>query len=251
MTVYCYPTDGKRKALDVCQAFADGCGGRVVTDGRLRDGPAMFFGVNQSNVHIWRQVKADQRTYYFADNSYFDGSRQTYFRVTKNRLQHTGMGATSGERFAALKIKIEEWRDPGRAIVVCPQSDDFMKLVVEYPRDWFGDIMAALNSHKRDVHVRPWNRDKAALSKTLAQDLEGARCLVTWSSAAANTALLAGVPVVVGGTDCAAYVMSGNIYRLDELPRLDTRARWAGVLADNQWTLSEIRSGHAWEKLCA
>jgi hypothetical protein len=126
-----------------------------------------------------------------------------------------------------------------------------MKMVVEYPRDWFVDTVAVLQAHKRHLRVRPWNRDKAAASATLGQDLDGAKCLVTWSSAAANTAIISGVPVVVGSTDCAAYAMSGSIYRLDDLQRNEYRERWASVLADNQWTIDELRSGRAWRSLCA
>jgi hypothetical protein len=251
MMVTAYPVHGKAKSLEICRAFVEGCGGAVVHHAtELAPGPAFFYGVDRSNVHLWHQAKR-RGDFYYCDNSYFDSARQAYFRVTKDRLQHTGLGETSGERFAALRIRIQPWRAPGRWIVVCPQSVDFMKLVVEYPRDWFVDTVAALDRHKRDLRVRAWGRDKTALASTLAADLDGARCLVTWSSAAANTALLAGVPVVVGDVQCAAAIMGGSLYRLDDLPQPDDRARWAGVLADNQWTLAEMRAGLAWGKLCA
>jgi hypothetical protein len=251
MTMTAYPVAGKSKSLEICRAFVDGCGGAIVhTAEELADGPAFFYGVDRSNVHLWRQAK-ERGGFYYCDNSYFDGTRQAYFRVTKNRLQHSGEGVSTGERFRALKIAVEPWRDPGEWVVVCPQSDEFMKLVVAYGRDWFADALADLAPYKKRLRVRAWNRDKKALSATLAQDLDGAKCLVTWSSAAAVTALLKGVPVVVGSSDCAARRMGGNIFRIDELPRPDGRENWAGVLADNQWTVGEMRSGVAWRALCA
>jgi hypothetical protein len=249
--LHCYPTAGKPKAVEICQAFADGCGGHVVLDGELRDGPAVFFGVNESNAHIWRQVRAETRPFYFIDNSYFDTARHAYFRVTKDRLQHSGEGVSTGERFRALKIKVERWREPGEWVVVCPQSDDFMKMVVRHGRDWFADALADLAPYKKRIRVRAWNRDKKAAAATLGDDLNGALCLVTWSSAAAVTALLAGVPVVAQSADCAARRMGGNIFRLDDLPRPTDREKWAGVLADNQWTVDEMRRGVAWAALCA
>jgi hypothetical protein len=143
----------------------------------------VFYGVDRSNAHLWLQAK-ERGGFYYCDNSYFDAARQSYFRVTKDRLQHTGEGESTGERFRALKIKIEPWREPGEWVVVCPQSDDFMKMVVAYGRDWFADALADFAPYKKRIRVRAWNRDKKAAAATLGHDLEDALCLVTWSSAA-------------------------------------------------------------------
>jgi hypothetical protein len=74
-----------------------------------------------------------------------------------------------------------------------------------------------------------------------------AHALITWSSAAAVMAVLAGVPVVTMGP-CAAAPMAGDIADVENLPQPE-RESWAGVLADNQWTLDEMRAGKAWEAL--
>lgn len=248
--VTAYPVHGKAKSLEVCRAFVDGCGGAIVHRAeRLASGPAFFYGVDESNVHLYREA-CERGGYYYSDNAYFDSARQAYFRVTKDALQHKGEGTSTGERFAALKIAIKPWREGGRHVVVCPQSDQFMKLVVGLKRDWFVDTVAALQAYRPRIviKVREWNRDKTALASTLGDDLKDARALVTWSSAAAVTAVLEGVPIVVSSPECAAAPMSGNLYRLDELPRPE-RQNWAGVLADNQWTLPEMREGKAWTAL--
>lgn len=250
MNVYAYPIAKKAKSVEICRAFVEGAGGAIVAQSaQLFDGPAFFYGVDESNVHLWRAAKA-RGDYFYCDNSYFDGARQSYFRVTRDALQHSGRGTSTGARFAALGIEIQPWREGGRHVVVCPQSEPFMRLVVGYPRDWFVDTVSALQSLRPRVpiKVREWNRDKSALAATLGDDLAGAKALVTWSSAAAVTAVLAGVPVVVMSDDCAVAPMSGNLYRLDELPR-PPRENWAGVLADNQWTLAEMRDGTAWAAL--
>jgi DNA-binding transcriptional LysR family regulator len=198
---------------------------------------------------MWRAAKA-RGDFYYCDNSYFDSSRQTYFRVTKNRLQHPGIGESTGERFRALGLPIRSWRDGGAHVVICPQSDEFMSLVVGRDGDWCNDVIEALQSQnpRPRLRVREWNRDKAELAATLTNDLVDAHALITWSSAAAVTAVLSGVPVVVMSDDCAARPMSGHLDHLDDLPRPE-RANWAGVLADNQWTLAEMRSGMAWKAL--
>lgn len=245
-----YPMFGKSKSLEICRAFVAGCGGIVAKDARqLLDGPAFFYGVNESNLHLWRQAEKDlRRDYFYADNSYFDKSRQQYFRVTRNRLQHSGSGQSDGTRFAALGIPISPWKTDGTHIVVCPQSAAFMRDVVGRPDDWLEVTLLTLRHvTSRPLLVRQWERDKTSLAATLAHDLERAYALVTWSSAAAVSALLAGVPVIVSDR-CAAFRLSGSFQAIEYLPR-PTRETWAGVLADNQWTLNEMRSGEAWAKL--
>ena len=125
MAVTAYTVAFKKKSMDICLAFVRGCGGQIGTT--LRDGPAVFYGVDASNEAIWREVKASGRDFFYVDNSMFDSARQSHFRVTKNRLQHTGIGTSDGKRFRALGIDIAPWRAGGAHIVVCPQSDAFMR----------------------------------------------------------------------------------------------------------------------------
>lgn len=242
-----YPVANKRKSWDICAAWIKGCGGQIGTN--LRDGAAFFYGVDESNLQVWREVVQRGSPYYYCDNSYFDQTRQSYFRVTKNRLQHAGLGQSSGERFARLGIQIEPWRSGGSTIVLCPQSAHFMKNVVGAGKDWVDETLEALKSiTPLAVKVRPWKADKAKLASTLHDDLVDARAVVTWSSAAAVTALLDGVPVVTLG-QCAAEPLAGPLHQVESLPRPAGRLTWASVLADNQWTLDEMRTGVAWRHL--
>ena len=243
--VTAYPVANKKKSFDICLAFVRGCGGQIGTT--LRDGPAFFYGVDASNEAIWREVRASGREFWYCDNSYFDSARQEHFRVTKNRVQHTGVGTSDGSRFRALGIDIKPWRVAGKHIVVCPQSDPFMKTIAGYSGNWTADAVARLKTQTtRELRVRAWSANKGALAATLGQDLEGAHALVTWSSAAAITAVLSGVPVVVEANDCAARFMGGT--DIEALPML-ARENWAAVLADHQFTIAEMQKGIAWAKL--
>ena len=251
--VTAYPVAGKAKSLDICRAFVEGCGGIVSTNAQtLFDGPAFFYGVDSSNKHLFDAALYDTaREFYYCDNSYFDNSRQQFFRVTRNQLQHSGLGRSNGKRFAALGIPIAPWRRQGAHVVVCPQSESFMHDIAKYPGDWLHDTTQRLRaaSPLRELRVRAWSSDKGALASTLAQDLVNAHALVTWSSAAAVTAILAGVPAFCSAF-CAAWPIANKSLALIEHPeRPDGRENWAGVLADNQWTINELRSGKAWSDL--
>jgi len=251
-----YPIGGKPKSQQICLDFVRSCGGQVA--GELRDGPAFFYGVVAgANKDIFDAARARAAAggapIYYCDNSYFDAERQQSFRITRNRLQHTGIGISTCERFDRLAIDIQPWRDVGQHIVVCPQSDPFMRDVVGYPGDWLADVTAELNLlTQRPLRIRHWNRDKGALAATLGQDLAGAHALVTWSSAAAVTAILAGIPAFVMSPDCAAAPMSaGPLSQINSPLKPTGRRDWAGVLADNEWSISEIRDGTAWRMLNA
>lgn len=253
--VTAYPVAHKKKAFDICLAFIRGCGGQIGT--KYRGGPSFFYGVDESNRAEWEQAlqNKERDPIFYADNSYFDSRRQVSFRVTKNALQHSGIGETDGARFAALGIEIKPWRLAGEHIVVCPQSDHFMKVLAGYDGDWgrpmtWGEsVMGNLATQARPVRYRDWSPNKGQLASTLEQDLEGAHALVTWSSAAAVTAVLSGVPVVVQSNDCAARCMAGDPWDFENVGMPGDRLRWAGVLADNEWTLEELTNGTAWRAL--
>lgn len=218
------PVPGKQKSLDICNAFIAGAPKHATG--------YVFYGVNESNLNAYRSAKASGLDVYCVDNSAFDCVRGVQFRVTKNRYHHDGKGESDGRRFAALGLKVAEPRRVEGVALMVEQSPSYMKCVAGDP-GWLGRHMLSTNI------LRPWNRDKAKAMTTLAADLAHARLTVTHSSAAAVESLLAGVPVLVSPmSPCYGVPM-------------EDRLRLFGVLADNQFTLAEMRSGFAWEKLNA
>jgi hypothetical protein len=227
---------GKRKSADICAAFI--AGAPKSAEGRV------FFGVTEGNIKEWKHALGGSEPWFYGDNSYFDAVRGLQYRVTKNRIQHDGEGDTDGKRFARLGIPI----GPARLLaedsyVLCvPQSEPFMRLVIEYRGDWIEDMKAGLRL-QGPFRTRQWSSDKLAIQRTLPQDLEHARMVLTHSSAAAVSAVLVGIPVLVSPYSCA--------FRQATVNDKAERRRWAGVLADNQFDISELRSGHAWRTLHA
>lgn len=202
----------------------------------------MFYGVRPAWLHLWEQAKAEVREWWYADNSYFDAGRERYFRVTKNAMQHDGCGESDGTRLAELGVTAKPWRPGGYHIVVCVQSDEFLRVVVGIEGGAAGWLCGVRNALAK-VTKRPLVIREKRDSRPLADDLAGAHALVTYCSAAANEALIAGIPVHVGAG--AALGLSTPLAEIDNPRRPDGRERWAAVLADNQWTLDELRRGAA------
>jgi hypothetical protein len=248
--IYCYPQDHKPKSLAVCRAFAAGCDGEIVTDGVYRGGAAMFYGIDDHNERVWSEVKENSGAeYFYADNAFFDQTRGVYFRVGRNRLQHPGVGASDGDRFARLRLEIKPWRVDGDHILVCPQSDHFMRVAANYPGNWCEDTVARLRElTDREIRVRPWNRNKTKLAQELPAALAGAWALVTYSSASAISAILSGIPAIATG-ECIVSPMCGGLETIEDPLMPDNRLEWARVIADQQWTLPELADGVAWRRL--
>lgn len=246
--LHSYPQPGKPKARAVCDAFARGCGGQMVPNipRALLPGPAMFYGVRPAWLHLWQQAKAEGREWFYADNAYFDAGRERYFRVCRNRLQHDGSGESDGTRMRALGITVRPWTNGGEHIVVCAQSDEFLRVVSGVDggaAGWIARTLKAMPT-RRPVIVR-----EKRVGRPLAADLEGAWALVTHTSAAANEALIAGVPAFVTGECAASPMAAGPLSQIEQPRRPEGRERWAGALCDRQWTLDEIRNGAAWRAL--
>ena len=240
-----YPVPGKAKSDMICRAFAAGAP-------RNADG-AVFFGT-EGQMSAFKHAKSSGRPWYYIDNSYFDKHRGTYFRVTKNALQVDPRGKTSdGSRFAKLGVEIKPWREGWRGtILLCPQSDDFMKSTLGLPYDWVGDVSRRLAAFGAvGIVVRPWNRDKLKANEMLHEALSTVRLLISHSSSASITAMLEGVPTISEAG--AAHALTGplNYEAVFDPPRPEGRLEFAQVLADNQFTLDEFRNGTAWKWLAS
>ena len=250
-----YVPKGKAKARVLCAAFVEGAGGGVVRQpppARLQPGEACFFGVTEATQHVWRQAREAGRDWYYLDNAYFDAGRGRLFRAVRNAVQATGQEPPDWPRLAALGIRVQPWRTQGRHVVVVAQSQTYMSVVAGYRGSWWKDAVALLQRHTdRPIVVRGWRPNKMALAGTLAADLRDCWALVTWSSAAANEALLAGVPVFTAGRGAASRMGLSDLARIESPVYPSGRAAWAAALAGRQWSLEELRRGLAWRTLHA
>lgn len=256
MPVTCYPSPGKRKALKLCRAFAEGCGGRVAKVGetRLAEGTAFFYGWTEHTAGLIARAQARGSDWIYADNAYYFG-RGDYYRVTCNALMHDGSGDASPERLKALGIVLAPWRRGGAHIVLATQSELFYRLHLGIDRaTWTARSLAALQAHSdRPVAVchkppLPWPGQWPHAN--FEEALVGAWLVVSHSSSVMVKAIATGVPVVSLGPSMAGPMATA----LEDLERPNrsteaARRRWLAALAANQWTPEEFRDGTCWRAL--
>lgn len=240
----------KPKSRKVLEAFAAGCGGKILPTSvsNLAAGAAAFYGVRPPWKHLWYRAQEESRDWYYLDNAWFDVAREKAFRVGVNALQSVSQQASDGQRLAALGIAVAPWREEGRDIIVCRQSDEYLRLQGEWMGGaigWQQDVLEVL----REVTDRPIKVRIKGADRPLAADLQNAWALVTHSSAAAVEALIHGVPICVTDPDCAAARFATPLEAIEDPVMDDGREDWAARLADSQWTLEELRRGSAWRSI--
>lgn len=250
MSILAYPQPGKDKSERLLVAFCAGAGGYIAPASRgLQPGSAAFYGTIGLEA-LFNQARA-RGDWFYLDNAFLDAARGTHYRIGRDRLQGP-LCAPDPARLARLGVQVKPWTGAGGHVLVCPQSDYFMRQIAGW--DWGVNAWVKHVTNRialatdREIRVREWHPDKIKLGKTLAEDLRDCWALVTHSSAAANEALLAGVPVVTTG-DCAAAEFSGALEEIEAPRRPEGRESWAARLAASQWTIEEMRAGIAWRAL--
>lgn len=239
--VYVYDSPQELTAPMFARAFANGCKGKIVTE--YHPGTWAGFG-SPRTMHMLQQAIAEGFTWYYGDKGYF--GRKDYYRITKNAYQHTGLTEKRSQmrRLRRWHTHAEPWRKAGRYIILATHSETYYGLHGTTSNRWINETTRLIRQHSdREIIITSKNANPAKLH------YRAAWALVTMRSNAAVEAIMHGVPVFCTH-DCAASAMGlADLTKIEQPFYPEGRMEWAGVLADNQWTLYEIENGDAWRAL--
>lgn len=260
MKLTCYMNPRKSNAERMLRAVHDGaikaghnCVIETVRPGlRVRtDRAAVFYGVDEVTLPLWRETNANNVPFFYVDNGYFNSKWKggDSYRITKNRMQHDGIGESTGARWRDLGIEIKPERTPrtDAHYLVALQSDWWYVRFNMTKGSWIqwliDQIQPVLGGRKVEL------RDKSQHAVPI--NWQEVYAVIAHSSNVLVDALVEGVPVFSVYAETASRHLSGSFPRVDLLrrPTVDERLRWARVLADNQWSIEEIEAGVPWEKL--
>lgn len=241
-----YKAQGEKASPSWCQAFAEGCGGSITQSQTIKDGPVAMFGSLQLRPVLEAAITED-RTWYYGDKAYF--GRDVYYRVTKNAYQYTDFKLNAGpDRFERTGMRIEPWRNGGKKILICPQSKLFHEWHGVPQEQWIEAVkteLAKYTEKRTELRFKVWRKPEQDFELAL----QGVHAVVVFTSIAGVQATLHGVPCFATHDCASARFGSMDLSRIEDPVRPEHREQMAWELADNQWTLSEIRSGMAWEHL--
>lgn len=255
MIGYC---TGHRSSAIVMGAIAEGFDIplKVTPWKRPLKGPAAFYGRDRGTLDIVRQCAVADDFYIMADNGYIGaGQYDGYYKLSRDGFQCDARGAPDEDRLAKLldltgqKIT-RKWRretDNGH-ILVCPPIVEYERVHWFYHTHWLRNVTATVaRMTKREIWMRykPGSTRAPETPKSLEEDFKSCHAVITHDSNIAVEAIMAGIPVFVTGTSPAQVFGNVDLNTIEH-PRMKfDRTKWLAILAANQWTLDEVRTGMA------
>ena len=223
------------------------------------DLPIAVFGVLRGTGDLIKNCLSIPQIFYYFDHAYYLGARHSnsqavnekIYRIVKNDYNLTYIDQLNDidkERIEKYKkyIEIKPWKKEGRYILVLPPSD-FAKTYYHIP-NWEEDTINQLKQYtKKDIVVR--QKDLSNLNKSLDEQLNEAYACVTFNSTACIDAVLNGVPSFCDGISCGMPVSQLDLSQIENPIYSDKREKWIDSLLANQFTLTEIENGVAYEKV--
>ena len=252
---------GNRVCDIMCEAFAIGFGGRVITPKKwlrlknsgLKLDNIMAYGILRGVGPIIKQVP----NYFYVDHGYFNSSRYKkqifsgYYRICHNSMWHDGSENYPSDRFDNLNVKIKKWRKNGNQIVIIPPNEPMAKHLGI--TNWLDHIILKLRKYtdRQLVISRKSNlpTTNPPLMSKYEQDIEklplnlamnNAWAVVTDHSNAAIESIINGIPAVITNSQRRL----GSIKNIEN-PTMNRD--FLKNLAYQQWTIEEIISGQAKE----
>jgi hypothetical protein len=261
-SVTCYADPDKPRTGFILQKFAQGSKGAVVFDGKYREGPSAFFGVQPNTRAAFVEATRSDNIYpwYYIDNGYFSGifKGALFFRVTKGQFQYHGKSDPDYDRLKAQGITVAPWRTGGDHILFCPPGEHWMRNVLDRSAVEWRENMRPKIAQATDLPVierlKPKNIHEYRESSAEVA-LQNCAAVVTFTSNISLQAICRGIPVFCSPMSTASYLgVAYNNYDLPDLnkpylPSVAVRKSWMATLANKQWTLDEFADGTTWRSL--
>lgn len=237
-------------------------------------------GILRGTGSMFRSAANSKIDFYYIDHAYFDPGYKFpgWMRIVKNGHSCNSIKHVSSSRFDeffAKKNKIMPWKPAdlrGDKIIVCPPTPA-VAWYTGLTENWQETTVAKLKSllpeseHHRIVVRRkpkeptcdhmgnPTGFNYNYHEHDFDRVLQDAFCVIAYNSMVALTASLQGIPVIVETHSCCKpigfsiddFLYSAYPEKFDIEPA--NRVKLMYWLANNQWNLTEISNGVAWQML--
>ena len=244
----------------VVEPFVRSAGGTLHKDGPDFQSvdttkPVSMFGVLRGTGEV---LKRSKEFYYFDHAYYFKEQKHginpifkdRIYRLTKNALSLNYIDKLDESDYNRLKkfrekITIKDWQLTGTYIVVLPPSQ-FMK-------NYYGLGDTTWEDEVKNILRRSTDREVRFRLKTskvpFMEEIKGAWAVISFQTTAAVDAVLAGVPSFCDKISCALPVSKRDLFEIEKPLYAENRSEWIDSLLANQYTLTELRNGFAWNRL--
>jgi len=157
------------------------------------------------------------------------------------------------EQYWAQDVK--PWKKSGNYAIIMGQVPKDSSLYGMCPYAWARSIyQSAVDKFKRvyfrphpDAKPLPADFDLPLMTGDLNDALDGASCVITYSSNSAVDAVMNGIPAITMHRGSMAWNVSSHDFK-EKLYKGD-RDEWGARLAYAQWHIDEIKQGLAWKHI--
>jgi hypothetical protein len=219
----------------------------------IKDEP-ICYGILRGCEEILKESQKQNINYWYIDNGYIGGdyiktpkniSKTSYYRITKNDTQAKYIDYEyPSDRASVLKVEMKSWKDNKNGLVlILPPTDAICKYYQVDADKWLEVIKSKIGNKPYKV------RTKSDRHIPFKEELDNARCVITYNSNAALEAVFYGVPTIIDSEN--SIVKKWNNLSIDDLDfsyeksiNLD-RNKLLNFLSYHQFTLWEIFDGVA------
>ena len=237
----------------VVHAFVQGAVGCMGPWNHAEDLKAPIALRSIAKKKIMRECLDKGRDFYYIDTGYFgNGKVKDYHRVTKNAMQWLGPTEDRpADRLERTRVRPKAMT-PGGRILLCPPSAKALSYWDLDEAKWVDDTVQEIRKFTdREIIIRlKQPRSVRATVDTIEQALaDDIHCMVTFNSIAAVESLIYGKPVFTMGPNAAGPLANTDLSKIEDPFRPDIEQVYALLrcLAYHQFTVEEMRSGHAWD----
>lgn len=236
----------------IVNAFVVGAAGRMAPwhEAETSDRPVCIRSIAKKKLmHACLEKKRD---FYYIDTGYFGNSKlKDYHRVTKNAMQYLGeIEDRPADRLERTGVRARAMT-PGSKILICPPSAKALGYWDLDEKTWIDETVSEIRKHTdRPIEIRLKQPRMVratvdTMERALAQDVH---CMVTFNSIAAIESLIYGKPVFTMGPNAAHHLSNHDLADIENpwCPDVDEVMAVLRCLAYHQFTVSEMRSGFAW-----
>jgi hypothetical protein len=211
----------------------------------------VFWGLGGYNYHLIQKYKKLSIPFIFTDMPYWNrwnGSNKNTcnWRVIPNSLHCNWQGEFPDDRFKKSNIAIQEWKNNGDYILVCPSS---VTMEAYYSQlNWIKTTIEQLKQYTdRPIKIRRKPRANGTSGPSVAEisfaeDCKNAWAVVTLCSIAGVEAAISGTPVFCHEESPCAPIGLSNLSMIEK-PIKPERQLWLNTLSYFQYTENEISIG--------
>lgn len=229
----------------------------------------IFAGMIRGNGLIYKWCVENNKDFYYLDHAYLDsGYKRTtpaneWMRITKNNFLWNQLEDRPADRWDthfSKKYPLQPWRsNNGKNILVLPPSQATQYLFPD-SINWMKAMLADLKKLELPIVIRekptqPRTDEnnkvvevlKYTHEKTIEEEMEDARMIVTYSSAVPVLGTIKGIPCITSKM-CAAYPISQTIDTVMQAEE-PNRLKWLHQLVYHQYNTEEMSNRKIWNLL--